>query len=75
MFADPAWASRFPPLLSFDQVADLLQIPKQTAYDWSSRGLFDECKVKAGKYRRFLRDRLMQKICNGGFDESPRKGC
>lgn len=60
LFADPAWAARFPPLLGVGQVAELCQVPEQTVYGWSSRGVLDPCKVKVGKYRRFFRDRLIQ---------------
>jgi excisionase family DNA binding protein len=67
IFSDPHWSERFPPLLTLDQASDLLQIPKQTLYDWSSRGLLDGCKAKVGKHVRLGRDRLMQKVFNGDF--------
>jgi excisionase family DNA binding protein len=59
MFADPVWAERFPPILSPNQAAELLQVPKLTIYDWSSRGLLDGCKFRAGKHLRLIRDRLL----------------
>jgi hypothetical protein len=43
LFVDPELANRFPPILSPDQAAELLQVPKNTIYDWSSRGLLDGC--------------------------------
>ena len=67
LFADPHWAERFPPILSVDQAAELLQVPKQTIYDWSSRGLLHGCKAKVGKYLRLFRDRLVQKTYHGDF--------
>ena len=36
---DIHWAVKFPPVLTIDQTAELLQVPKSTVYDWSSRGL------------------------------------
>jgi excisionase family DNA binding protein len=69
IFGDSPWAERFPPILNVDQAADLLQVPKQTIYDWSSRGLLDGCKARIGKHLRLFRDRLLQKICLGDFHE------
>ena len=70
LFADPFWAERYPPVLTFDQVAELLRVPKQTVYDWSSRGKLDGCKLFVGKHRRCLRDRLIQIASNGGLHGS-----
>lgn len=64
-FIEPHWADQFPPILTVDQAADLLKVPKQTIYDWSSRGLLDGCKAKVGKYLRLARDRLIQKAFDG----------
>ena len=72
LFADPHWAGRFPPLLSPDQAAELLQVPKGTIYDWSSRGLLDGCKARVGKHLRLARDRLLQRIFNGGLHHEAR---
>lgn len=58
-FTDPNWAARFPPVLSIEQVADLLQVPVQTVYDWSSRKLLDGCKARVGRHVRFARARLL----------------
>lgn len=67
-FSEPEWAKRFPPILSIDQAAELLQVPKQTIYDWKSRGLLDGCCRKVGKHLRFLRDRLLLKAFNDGIN-------
>lgn len=67
LFDEPAWATRFPPLLSFAQVAQLLQVPVQTVYGWSSQGLLDACKLFVGKHRRFNRNRLIQIIAENNL--------
>lgn len=66
-FADPHWAGEFPPVLSVDQAARLLQVPKATVYDWSSRGLMRGCGRRVGKHLRFFRDRLMTRAFNEGL--------
>jgi excisionase family DNA binding protein len=66
-FADPTWGARFPPVLTVDQTAELLQIPKQTVYDWHSRGLLKGCCRRVGKHLRFFRDRLLNRIFNEGL--------
>jgi excisionase family DNA binding protein len=66
-FNDPHWAGAFPPLLSVDQAARLLQVPKATVYNWSSRGLLKGCSRKVGKHLRLFRDRLVMKIFNHGL--------
>ena len=66
-FADPLCAQRFPPVLTIEQAADLLQIPPQTVYQWRSRGLLGSCCRKIGKHLRFYRDRLIKKVFNEGL--------
>lgn len=68
-FQSPSWAERYPPVLSIQQAAELLQIPKRTLYDWSSRGLLKGCARKVGKHLRFFRDRLLHKVFNEGLNE------
>lgn len=63
-FIDPVWATKFPPVMSIEQAAELLQMPIATLYDWRSRGLLNGCCRKVGKRLRFLRDRLMKQIFN-----------
>ncbi len=67
-FAAGKWADEFPPILTVDQAAELLQVPKQTIYDWRSRGLLTGCSRKVGKYVRFWRDQLILKVFNEGLD-------
>jgi excisionase family DNA binding protein len=69
-FADPAWAAKFPPILSVDQAAELLQIPKQTIYDWHSRGRLKGSCRKVGKYLRFFRDRLVILVFDRGVNQN-----
>jgi excisionase family DNA binding protein len=66
-FLEPCWAARFPPVLTSVQAADLLQLSKQTIYDWSSRGLLDDCKARVGKHLRLPRDLFVLKAFNQGF--------
>jgi excisionase family DNA binding protein len=66
-FADPHWAGQFPPILSVEQAARLLQVPKRTVYDWSARGLLRGCGRRVGKHLRIVRDRLLAKVFNQGL--------
>jgi excisionase family DNA binding protein len=66
-FADANWGIAFPPILSVDQAAQLLQVPKATIYDWSARGLLRGCGRKVGKHLRFFRDRLLSRVFNEGL--------
>ena len=70
LFADPTWAAKFPPILSVDQAAELAQVPKNTIYTWSSQGLLKDCSFRAGKYRRFVRNRFAHRIINEGINET-----
>jgi len=66
-FSDPKWAEAFPPILSVDQAADLLQVEKATIYAWSSQGQLDSCAGRAGKHLRLLRNRFLQVVFNEGI--------
>lgn len=59
VFVDPQLAARFPPILTTQQAAELLQVPCATIYTWKSRGLLNGCCRKMGKHLRFFRDRLI----------------
>ncbi len=63
-FANTEWGTKYPPVLTVDQAAELLQVPKATIYDWSSRDLLRGCSRRVGKHLRFFRDRLLQRIFN-----------
>ena len=47
-FADPRWAAEFPPVLTIQQAAALLQIPLQTLYQWRSRRLLGGWATSTG---------------------------
>jgi hypothetical protein len=67
MFLAPDWATKFPPILSVELAAELIQVPKSTIYDWRSRGLLDRCSRRVGKRVIFVRDRLVQLVFNEGL--------
>lgn len=69
-FLDPVWASKFPPILSVEQAAQLFQVPVGTIYAWSSRGLLKGCCRRVGKHLRFFRDRLVLHVMNEGIYET-----
>lgn len=57
--------SHLPPVLTVDQAAQFLQVPKKTIYEWSSAGRLDLCSRRRGKRLLFLRDRFIEEIFNG----------
>ncbi len=65
-FLSGDWSSRYPPLLTVDQAAALLAVPKATIYAWRSQGKLTGCSQRLGKHLRFFRDRLIQKVMNDG---------
>jgi hypothetical protein len=66
-YAAPQWADRYPPVLSVEQAAQLLQVSKATIYDGNSRGLLARTGRKVGKHCRFFRDRLLHRVLNEGI--------
>ena len=40
----------YPPLISLLQAAAIAQCPLGTVYDWSSRKLFDDFKIRVGRH-------------------------
>jgi excisionase family DNA binding protein len=58
-----------PAVLTIDEAAELLRVPKATLYDWRSRGLLSGCSRKVGKHVRFFRDRLIDRVFNQGITE------
>jgi len=69
-FEDPHWSQRFPPLLTVDEAEELVNVPKATIYDWSSRGLLSDCAFRVGKYLRIWRDSFLKLISEGGISGS-----
>lgn len=53
------WETKFPPVLSVEQAAELAHVPTATIYDWSSRGLLQGCAHRFGKRLRIFRDRFV----------------
>ncbi|QDV20641.1 Helix-turn-helix domain protein [Gimesia panareensis] len=66
-FSVGEWADKYPPILTIDQAAELLQIPKATLYQWRSAGRLTGCVQRVGKHLRFLRDRLVLKLMSKGI--------
>jgi excisionase family DNA binding protein len=64
--AEP-WTTKFPPILTVEEAAELLRVPVGTIYDWSSRELLKNCCLKVGRHLRFWRDRLLIHIFNNGL--------
>ena len=54
-------------MLTVDQAAELLSVPKATLYAWKSQGKLKGCCQKLGKHLRFFRDRLIQTVMNDGI--------
>ncbi len=67
-FVNSDWGTKYPPVLTVDKTADLLQVPRATIYDWSSRGMLRGCGRRVGKHLRIFRDRLLQKVFNEGLN-------
>ena len=68
-FVEPHWSKRFPPILTVDQAAELLQVPVATIYTWRSRRALGGSCRKVGKHLRFFRDRLVSHVFNEGVVE------
>lgn len=66
-FSTGGWDSRYPPILSVEQAAELLQVPRGTVYQWHSQGRLPRCAQRIGKYLRFYRDRLILLAMNEGI--------
>ncbi len=68
-FRDPKWAELYPPVLTVDQAAAMLQVPKDTLYAWSSCGKLKGCARRMGKHLRLFRNRLLQHVFNEGLND------
>lgn len=55
----------FPPILSVDQLAELLQISTKTVYEWIAKGRLDGAFRKRGKHLLIWRDRAIDILFNG----------
>jgi excisionase family DNA binding protein len=56
MFATEPWASRFPPILTVQQLAELMQVSPRTVFQWLATGLLNPATNLIGRQRRILRD-------------------
>lgn len=54
-----------PPVLSVEQAAKLIGVPKKTIYEWSSAGRLDLCARRRGKRLFIVRDRFLSEVFNG----------
>jgi excisionase family DNA binding protein len=63
-FADGTGA-QFPPIMTVDQLAALLQKSRKTVYEWAEKGRLDGAFRKRGKHILFWRDRVIDIIFNG----------
>ena len=66
-FSVSPWSEKYPPVLTLEQAAELLQVPLPTLYQWRSRGLLGHCSRKVGKHLRVFRDRLLKQAFNEGI--------
>lgn len=58
-FADEAWRSLYPPVLTLQQFASLFSVSVRTAKSWIASGDFAGATTRAGKHRRIWRDRAV----------------
>ena len=65
LFADPATARQFPPLLSTKQAAELLGVSEKTLGYWKSAGRLEGVVRKRGKRNFYLRNRLIAAVFEG----------
>ena len=63
-FGDGGGAS-FPPILTAEQLAGLLQISPKTLYEWIAKGRLDGAFRKRGKHILVWRDRAIDLLFNG----------
>ena len=59
-FAGRTGASNSPPILSPEQLAELLGLSVKTIYEWMSKGRLDGAYRKRGKHALFWRDRALR---------------
>ena len=63
-FATHGPAKRLGPILTADQMADLLSLSRSTLYFWIAQGHFARAARKQGKRQLFWRNRAVQAIFN-----------
>lgn len=55
----------FPPILTVEQLAGLMQISTKTLYEWIAKGRLDGAFRKRGKHILVWRDRAIDLLFNG----------
>jgi hypothetical protein len=60
-------AGEFPPVLSVERAARLLQVPEATGSDRSARGRLRGCGRNVGEHPRLFRDRSIVRAFNEGL--------
>ena len=60
-----AACGHLPTVLTVDQAAVALSVPKKTIYEWSSQGRLVACSRRRGKRLLILRDKFFQEIFDG----------
>lgn len=73
MFGDPAVAAQFPPVLTLEQAANLVQMRVETLRSWRSRDVLNGCSRRIGKHVRILRDRFLTQIFSQGINVDTRQ--
>lgn len=51
---------QYPTILTIKQAAEIAQVPLNTIYEWSSRGLLNAFKSKRGRHVRLGRDAFLR---------------
>jgi hypothetical protein len=64
------WGDRFPPVLTVEQAALLLQVSPWAIYRMVCKGGLDGTFTKVAGKLRFFRDQLYQKTAKGGIDHA-----
>ena len=67
-FSDPIAAMRYPPVMSLERAAEMIDVPLDTMRDWRKRGLLGSCSRRVGKHVRIFRDRFVHLIFNDGLE-------
>ncbi len=64
-FDSEPFRAQYPPIMSPEQVAQMLGYARSTIYQWIAAGLFDGAYRRRGKGVRFWRDRVLHIFFNG----------
>lgn len=66
LFTDEVIATRYPPIMTYAQAADLVQVSVNTLKGWFSQGKYAKC-VKRGNPGRVLRDSFVREFLRDEF--------